>query len=56
MLPSVDKHQWHAFSLYESPRNASGLFFCGGRNKLLKCLVKESKDLGIALHEEAFDW
>lgn len=33
-----------------------GLLFCGGRNKLLEALVKESKDLGIPLHEEAFDW
>ena len=33
-----------------------GLLFCGGRNVLLEHLVKESKDLNIPLHEEAFDW
>mmetsp|Transcript_40884 Transcript_40884/g.45681 ORF Transcript_40884/g.45681 Transcript_40884/m.45681 type:complete len:114 (-) Transcript_40884:157-498(-) len=33
-----------------------GLLFCGGRNKLLDNLINESKDLGIPLHQEAFDW
>lgn len=33
-----------------------GLLYCGGRNTLLEALVKESKDLNIPLHEEAFDW
>jgi hypothetical protein len=31
-------------------------FYCGGRNPLLEALVKESEDLSIPLHEEAFDW
>jgi hypothetical protein len=33
-----------------------GLLYCGGRTPLLEALVKESKDLNIPLHEEAFDW
>jgi predicted ferric reductase len=33
-----------------------GLLYCGGRSKLLDYLVQESKDLGLPLHQEAFDW
>lgn len=33
-----------------------GFLYCGGRNPVLGSLIKESKDLGIPLHEEAFDW
>ncbi|KAL7482988.1 hypothetical protein ACHAW6_008629 [Cyclotella cf. meneghiniana] len=33
-----------------------GFLYCGGRNPLLGALIKESKELGIPLHEEAFDW
>jgi hypothetical protein len=33
-----------------------GFMYCGSRNPLLTSLVKESKKLGIPLHEEAFDW
>jgi ferredoxin-NADP reductase len=33
-----------------------GLMYCGARNKLLETLIKESKDLNISFHDEAFDW
>lgn len=33
-----------------------GLLYCGSRNPLLGDLIEESKNLGISLHEEAFDW
>ncbi|KAL7475304.1 hypothetical protein ACHAW6_001225 [Cyclotella cf. meneghiniana] len=33
-----------------------GFLYCGGRNPVLGALIKESKELGIPLHEEAFDW
>ena len=43
-------------SMPENDLETWGLLYCGGRSKLLDCLVKESKELGIPLHEEAFDW
>lgn len=59
--PKVWEENEDARAYVESgiPKNrheAWGLLYCGGRNPLLTNLVKESKDLNIPLHEEAFDW
>jgi len=48
--------QYVKSTMAEDRKETWGLLFCGGRNKLLENLVKESKDLRIPLHEEAFDW
>lgn len=33
-----------------------GFLYCGGINPLLSALVAESKELGVPLHQEAFNW
>lgn len=43
-------------AMLEDQLSTWGLLYCGGRNKLLESLRKESKKLNIPLHEEAFDW
>ena len=33
-----------------------GIMYCGGKNSLLKSLEKVSKEVGIKLHSESFEW
>lgn len=33
-----------------------GIMYCGGKNPLLKSLEKVSKEVGIKLHSESFEW
>jgi len=42
--------------LSDALRETWGLMYCGARNPLLEHLSHESKNIGIPLHEEAFDW
>lgn len=46
----------YVHSMPDTKLETWAFFYCGGRNPLLEALVKESKDLSIPLHEEAFDW
>jgi hypothetical protein len=33
-----------------------GIMYCGGKKRLLKSLKKVSKEIGIKLHSESFEW
>ena len=33
-----------------------GIMYCGGKNSLLKSVEKVSKEVGIKLHSESFEW
>lgn len=54
--PVTDTRRYVKSVMAADHKETWGLLFCGGRNKLLKSLVKESNALRIPLHEEAFDW
>ena len=33
-----------------------GVMYCGGKNKLLESLIDVTKEIGLNLHKESFDW
>ena len=33
-----------------------GVMYCGGKNKLLESLTTVTRQIGLDLHEESFDW